>query len=46
MDFTFDRGNDRRALFPQSGPLSGKCGEVGRDRVEVAFTKNENTHGK
>src|SRR6516162_4660798 len=46
MDFTFDRGNDRPALFPRSGRLIGECGEVGPDRVEVALTKNENTHGK
>jgi hypothetical protein len=38
MVFTFDRGNDHPALFPRSGRLSVKCGEVGRDRVEVTST--------
>ena len=44
MVFTFDRGNDHPALFPRSGRLSGKCGEVGRDRVEVSSTGIMKTH--
>jgi hypothetical protein len=44
MVFTFDRGNDRPALFPRSGRLSGECGEVGRDRVEVSSTGIMKTH--
>jgi hypothetical protein len=43
MDFTFDRGNDP-ALLPRSGRLSGKCDEVGRDRVEVSSTGTMKTH--
>ena len=46
MDFTFDRGNDRPALFPRSGQLSGKCGEVGRDRMFLQKMKTHTANGK